>query len=391
MAGVRQNTWLYYAFGFLMELAVAARALGYYFSRGRDLRWAATSVLGAFIVFYLTERWVSSRFPFYLHIYLAIQTALTLTLLLMPPRLFYAAALGLVITAQAVMLLPRRQAYAWIAVFTLITNIGLVVGYGWLDGLSLGFLYIVGYLFTGAYAHMITRASASDERSRALLMDLQQANDRLKLVTEQAQAVAVVEERQRLARDLHDSVVQSLYGLVLSAEAGSRQLGAGQIGLAAAMLRDIRHSAQSALREMRLLIFELRPPDLEKDGLVAALRARLESVEGRAGIRTEFTIEGDLQLSRKVEDVLYRFAQEALNNALRHADADKVAVALRGCQDSVALEIVDDGVGFDVESVRNEGGLGLLGMQERADELKGKLIVESRPQEGTRIALEVPQ
>jgi signal transduction histidine kinase len=347
--------------------------------------------LTAFIVLYLTERWISSRFTLYLHIYLAVQTALALTLVLMPPRLFYAAALGLVISAQAVMLLPRRQAYAWIAVFTLVMNVGLVVGYGWLDGLSLGFLYIVGYSFTGAYAHMIARASASDERSQALLRDLQQANNQLKLYTEQAQAMAVVEERQRLARDLHDSVVQSLYGLALSAEAGSRRLGVGQIGLTADLLRDIRHTAQSALREMRLLIFGLRPPDLEKEGLVAALRARLESVEGRAGIRTEFMIEGDIRLPRKVEASLYRFALEALNNALKHADPDNVTVSLRGGQDSVTLEVVDDGVGFEVNSARREGGLGLVGMQERADDLKGRLVLESRSLKGTRIALEVPK
>jgi signal transduction histidine kinase len=103
----------------------------------------------------------------------------------------------------------------------------------------------------------------------------------------QVEQIAVMEERNRLARELHDSVTQSLYGVTLYAEAAARMLQSGSTATATEYLRDLRTTAQEALREMRLLIFELRPPVLEKEGLLAALQMRLDSVEGRAGLETE--------------------------------------------------------------------------------------------------------
>jgi signal transduction histidine kinase len=206
---------------------------------------------------------------------------------------------------------------------------------------------------------------------------------------EQAQQLAVVSERNRLARDLHDSVMQALYGVTLYAEAAARQLASGDDDLAAGHLREIRNTTQEALREMRLLIFELRPPILKSDGLSAALQARLEAVEGHVGIQTEFVGTGDCRLSPEVEEGLYRIAQEALNNALKHAMASSVSVHLRGNQRIVVLEIADDGTGFDPDRVRERGGFGLRSMEERVARLGGKLTVQSKPGAGTTVRVEV--
>jgi signal transduction histidine kinase len=206
---------------------------------------------------------------------------------------------------------------------------------------------------------------------------------------EQAQQLAVVRERHRLARDLHDSVMQALYGVTLYAEAAARQLTSGDGDLATGHLREIRSTAQDALREMRLLIFELRPLILKRDGLAAALQARLEAVEGRVGIETKFSGAGDCRLPPEVEEGLYRVAQEALNNALKHAMASSVSVFLKGNGHGVALEIADDGMGFDPQAVDGRGGFGLRGMQERVTRLGGTLTVQSRPGAGTRIRVEV--
>jgi GAF domain-containing protein/HAMP domain-containing protein len=206
---------------------------------------------------------------------------------------------------------------------------------------------------------------------------------------EQAQQVAVLEERQRLARELHDSVTQSLYGVTLYAEAAARLLRADKTQVAAEHLREVRQTAQEALREMRLLIFELRPPVLEQEGLVAALEVRLEAVEGRSGLGTEFHVEGAIHLEPDVEEGLYRIAQEALNNALKHAQAHIVKVQL--CQDHrrVMLEVADDGIGFDPASAKEQSGLGLSGMEERAAALGARMAVESWPKEGTSVKVEV--
>jgi GAF domain-containing protein/ligand-binding sensor domain-containing protein len=208
---------------------------------------------------------------------------------------------------------------------------------------------------------------------------------------ERASQLAVVEERQRLARELHDSVTQALYGTTLYAEAAARQLATGQVELASQHLQELRDTAQEALREMRLLIFELRPSILESEGLVNALRARLEAVEGRAGLAVEFYVEGETTLPTAVEEGLYRIAQEALNNTLKHACARRVSVSLNRGERAVVLEIVDDGCGFDPSTAVPGGGLGLDGMIERAAKMGGELVLDSEPGGGTRVLVEVPQ
>lgn len=206
---------------------------------------------------------------------------------------------------------------------------------------------------------------------------------------EQAQELAVVQERSRLARDLHDSVTQALYGATLYAEAAARQLASGDVQLATRHLREIRDTAQESLREMRLLIFELRPPILRREGLAAALQARLDAVEGRVGLETSLEVTGDGQLPPAVEEGLYRIAQEALNNALKHAQAHTVTVRLQRNGQAFSLEITDDGVGFDPLAVQDQSGFGLRGMEERAARLGGTLGIQSSSGKGTTIKVKV--
>ena len=205
----------------------------------------------------------------------------------------------------------------------------------------------------------------------------------------QAQQLAVLEERNRLARDLHDSVTQALYAVSLYSEAAIRLLSSGESDLVADHLHELRDMAQGALREMRLLIFELRPPILEQDGLVPALEARLEAVEGRAGLKAQFQAEGDGRLPSQIEEGLYGIAREALNNILKHAQASTITVSLRYDQPTVVLEIRDDGIGFDPDEVQDLGGMGLRGMQERAEQLGGRFLLKSSPESGTLIRVEV--
>jgi signal transduction histidine kinase len=206
---------------------------------------------------------------------------------------------------------------------------------------------------------------------------------------EQARQLAVVEERQRLARDLHDSVTQALYGMTLYSEAAAGQLSLGHSDRVAEYLSELQDTAREALTEMRLLIYELRPPVLEEEGLVAALEARLMAVEGRVGLKTEFNVEGAVELSPETEEGLYRIAQEALNNALKHARARQITVSLRQTEEKIALEVADDGAGFEPGTAHKRGGIGLAAMEERVSELGGQLSVESRPGQGTRVIVEV--
>jgi signal transduction histidine kinase len=173
------------------------------------------------------------------------------------------------------------------------------------------------------------------------------------------------------------------------AEAAARLLKSGEFELATNHLGEVRDTALEALREMRLLIFELRPPILEKEGLVTALRTRLEMVEGRSGLETEFRAERVDGLPAEIEEGLYRIAQEVLNNVLKHAQARSVTVYLSRNQQKVILEITDDGIGFDPTTIQDNSGLGLAGMEERTALLGGQLMVNSKPGEGTSVRVEV--
>ena len=200
---------------------------------------------------------------------------------------------------------------------------------------------------------------------------------------------AVLEERQRLARELHDSVTQSLYGITLYSQAAACQLAVEHFEEVDQMLDEINRTSQEALAEMRLLIYELRPPVLEKEGLLSVLQARLTAVEGRAGLKTSLKSDLEIRLPFELEEGLYHIAQEALNNTLKHARARTVNVILRQNESRVILEVSDDGIGFDVTSASEEGKMGLPGMQARAAELGGSLSITSAVGQGTRVKVEV--
>jgi signal transduction histidine kinase/ligand-binding sensor domain-containing protein len=244
------------------------------------------------------------------------------------------------------------------------------------------------------------RIRAVENRSRALESQVSQRTAELRHEMEQRveleQALrqseaerAVVEERNRLARDLHDSVTQSLYAVTLYADAAARLLSSGQAAAVGTNLQKLRRTAREALGEMRLLIFELRPPVLEQEGLAAALRTRLEAVEGRAGVQTALYAEGEGRPPSDVEEGLYRIAVEALNNALKHAQAHSISVTLELEPGEARLEVADDGAGFDPDAACRSGGMGLRGMFERAEQMGGRLAVDSEPGRGTHVRVAV--
>jgi signal transduction histidine kinase len=203
---------------------------------------------------------------------------------------------------------------------------------------------------------------------------------------QQAEQLMIVEERNRLARELHDSVTQSLYSVTLFAEAGRRMIAAGETEQAAGYLEDVAETGQQALKEMRLLVHRLRPSVLAEEGLAHAIQHRLNAVEGRAGIRSRFDYEVELTLSPAMEEAIYYITQEALNNALKHAQASEVAVLLLGDENGkLELQIVDNGRGFDPASASKTGGLGLTSMKERADMLGGTITCASVVGQGTTL------
>jgi signal transduction histidine kinase len=200
---------------------------------------------------------------------------------------------------------------------------------------------------------------------------------------------AILSERNRLASDLHDSVTQALYGIVLHADAAKGQISAGETNKADEYLTEIKDAGKEGLAEMRLLIFELRPPLLVDEGLSAALEARLNAVEKRAGLSVSYKSEIESRLPLAVEEGLYWVALEALNNALKHAKTKQIKVSLKQHNELIILEVMDDGCGFDRHKAETSGGMGLKNMITRTKKLDGRIQINSTPGNGTQIKVEV--
>jgi signal transduction histidine kinase len=200
---------------------------------------------------------------------------------------------------------------------------------------------------------------------------------------------ATLEERTRLARDLHDSATQSLYSATLFSEAGKELAEAGDLDNARYYFTRVGEVVHQALKDMRLLVFQLRPPLLEKEGLVLALQHRLDAVEKRAGMEARLISDQLPSLSEPVSEELYSITLEALNNTLKHAQAQAVTITIRCDEGVVDLEVRDDGQGFDPETAHN-GGMGLVNMAERAAEIDAVLTIDSSLDQGTRIRVIVP-
>ncbi|CAN5842605.1 hypothetical protein BH24DEI2_BH24DEI2_12460 [soil metagenome] len=209
---------------------------------------------------------------------------------------------------------------------------------------------------------------------------------------QQVQETAAFEERQHLARELHDSVSQALYSIVLGTYAAQKQLASAPEEAAKA-LEYVQNLAEAGLAEMCALIFELRPEVLEQEGLAAALRKQTEALEVRHGLSTEFELRGDatpFALPFATKQAFYRIAQEALHNIVKHAAATHVAVRLTHTDDCIELEIADDGAGFETDR-EFPGHLGLKSMRERSLSLGGTFNLESKPGAGTTLTIEVPR
>jgi signal transduction histidine kinase len=210
-------------------------------------------------------------------------------------------------------------------------------------------------------------------------------NYRLRQKAEQG---VIIEERQRLARDLHDAITQSLYGVTLFARSAADALEEGSLERAAETLPEIEQNALFALKEMRLLLHQLQPLALEQGGLRPAIDSRLNQVERRLGIKAALAISDGLLLRPRAKEAVYRIITEALNNCLKHAGASEVSVILRENQDAIRLEVNDNGCGFDPAAPSS--GMGLKNIRERATLLGGKLAIASAPEAGTSISVDLP-
>ncbi|GGT00866.1 hypothetical protein GCM10010206_74310 [Streptomyces cinerochromogenes] len=207
---------------------------------------------------------------------------------------------------------------------------------------------------------------------------------------ERSRELTIAEERSRLAHELHDAVSQKLFSLRLTAQAAAALVDRDP-ARAKGELHQVACLAAEAVDELRAAVVELRPAELDEDGLVATLRTQTKVLDRAHSARVTFTSNGFRALPAAQEEALLRVAQEALHNALRHSGADRVDVSVERRGGGAVLRVTDDGGGFDPTAVRRAGRhLGLVSMRDRASGVGGTLTVESAPGKGTTIEMEVP-
>lgn len=288
--------------------------------------------------------------------------------------------------SQVYMLLPL----AW-AIPGSVLLVGLIAGrgilqdpapdYGWLFGTLLSLVF--GTLFAVWVDSIITQ---SEERQR-LIEELEATRERL---AAQERRAGVLEERGRLAREIHDTLAQGFISIITHLEAAEVDLPAGSEA-SRRHLERARSTARENLTEARRLVAALRPEILEGSSLPAALRRLADRWSEASGARAKVNVTGDHEhLSQDLQVALLRVAQEALSNVRRHARARNVTLTLSYMEDLVALDVQDDGLGFDPGS-SPAGGFGLESMRERVESLGGRLVLESEPGEGTTLTVQLPR
>lgn len=282
-----------------------------------------------------------------------------------------------ILTVHAAVVLTIRMAAVWIAFYFLITSSVALIGRGW-DGLYAVFFYLAVFIVCAILGNTVQQTELTSERNQRLVDELKEAQQKL-------QELAVVEERNRLARDLHDSVKQQVFAISMQLSAAKTSLS--ETDKVYSTVVEAERLAQQAGTELTTLIHELRPPGLESKSLADAIRDHVDVWSRQNSIASETKIDSTVTVNQQIEQALFRVLQEALANVARHSKASRVSVELKLADDAVILTVADNGIGFEAKRIGK--GIGLDSMQERLIAVNGKIEVVSEKSKGTRIIAKV--
>ena len=381
----RGENWLFRLLGY--GVLIAAAAIGFDRAPSPIIRWTSLALTVIFgLVMLATPTRDAPRWAGYL--YLGVQCTLATVLLFIHPDWTAFTLLFVVLSAQAMIILPVRQGMVWIGVFIVIS---VVVGAYWWGlagaGLALA-LYSGGYAFFGVFAHAFTRADAARRESQQLLAELQEAHGQLQEYALHTEEMAVIQERNRLAREMHDTLGHRLTVAAVQLE-GAQRLCSVDPKRAEEMVGTVREEVREALSELRGAVATLRAP-IEAD---LHLRSSLQRLSAHFEEATGFVVHQVLpeempELPGTYRLAIYRTAQEALTNIQKHAEATQVWLMLATQDNAVSLLVGDDGQGISLSKAR--AGFGLRGMRERAAQLSGELHLEPRRGGGTQLSFRLP-
>ncbi len=371
------HRWIFYLAAGFMFAAAALRSLVTYGNSP-----SLTVFLLAWLALFAGGTLLYPRFPKLTASLIMVQAVLTFVLLLML-QADYFAILFAILGMQAMRQFSPRLGWAFIGVTSALTFLALLKPMGAFQALALAVAVSAVSVFVGAFILATRRAQAARQQNQNLVRQLQEANRQLQAFSHQQEQLAAARARQHLARELHDSVTQTIFSMTLASQSALLLLDRDQQQVTAQLDR-LDQLAQGALAEMQTLISKLAPEKPAEGGFIAALEQHLADRRKLENLSVALAVEGDQPLAPAEESGLFRIAQEALNNIVKHAGVAQATLRLH-LADPAWMEVEDLGAGFDVRATRERGQVGLAGMQERAAEIGWTLKVDSAPGRGTRI------
>ena len=356
-------------------------------------RWVALGLLIAFGMAYrvMVVAAMQSRQRVVL-VCLALQIALVTLMSVLDPSSSSAtnnfSILFFILSAEVMLVLPQKIAIVSIVIFSLVSAAVFVYGAGIESGLRSAAVNGAGYFFFGAFAAALRQVQAAHGTSAKLLEELQIAHQRLREYADRVERMAAIEERNRLAREMHDSLGHRLTVAAVQLE-GAQRLIAKDPGRAATMVETVRGQVRDSLSELRRTVAALRQPEQVDIALPQAIQQLATSFEQATGLAVHRVMPQELpELPVAYRLTLYRAAQEGLTNIQRHAQAKEVWLALACQAKTITLTVGDNGIGYS--HAARSAGFGLLGLRERAALLGGQVCLEKRPAGGAQLSLSLP-
>jgi signal transduction histidine kinase len=277
----------------------------------------------------------------------------------------------------------------WLIIFSLVTAITLVLITTPLNAVMLSLPFSAGYWFFGAFARALANAEDARNESQRLLTELQSAHEQLQDYAARVEQLAISEERNRLAREMHDTLGHRLTVAAVQLE-GAQRLIERDPGRAAGMVETVRAQVREALAELRATVATMREPFETELSLAVSLQRLAESFDQATDLELHIDLPEEIcPLPNAYRLAFYRAAQEALTNVQRHAQAQNVWISLSQTGDQIVLQVSDDGAGFSDEV--KETAFGLRGMRERVSHLGGTLSIENRPGGGAQLRIQLPK
>lgn len=375
--------WVYFvATGFLF-LGCLLRSILMY--QQEDLG-RALLLLGIWAILFLIELVVTPKWKYFFYLYLILQTAVIFLMVYTLLDSDFFSVLYAILGMQIMQVMKPWIGLVIIALFTPLTAISLSKIYGLDKILPLAFVYLAANALLSSYAYLTKQTIEVRDRNDQLLIELQNTNKQLKAYSDEVKELSVARERNRLARELHDSVTQTIFSMTLTTQSALLLLKKDPPRVNGQLER-LNQLASNAQNEMHQLINQLSPLKYKTKGLAGQLREHIRSSNLPDTLSVSLEVTGGKLLRPVEEQSLFRIIQEALNNIVKHTASEKAAIRLH-LKDPIWVEVEDQGTGFEPTKLPTRSGVGLASMLERAEGIGWKLSIQSSVGTGTIVRIE---